>query len=295
MQDKPRHPDWPEVVFDPDFMAAISKLADKRFGSGSLAEEASTHVIEYLSANDWEKCQSYQGKSQPKTFLFTLSHNALEEFSRKRFGRPRPPTWLQELGELWIKLWRSLCLERQPLPTLIDRYSQKEFREPDSVAQAARVIKARIPTCGQSSRDSELSDDIDRLSDATQAEQADACSETPDFENPFYAELLMMVKAVCNSSTGTQDFSQEAAGKYDGIAAQQQSRFDALRAALKLNDQEKIMLRMIYVEGLSKSATSKAMGLPAHQAGRLVNDALERISQAIKHCGVELDGLLELA
>ena len=194
-----------------------------------------------------------------------------------------------------MKLLRSLELERRPFPTLIDRYAQKECREPDSVSQAASVIKARIPTCGQSSRDSELSDDIDRLSDATQAEQVDACSETPDFKNRFYAELLMMVKAVCNSSTGNQDFSQAAAGQYDGIAAQQQSRFEALRAALKLNDQEKIMLRMIYVEGLSKSATSKAMGLPAHQAGRLVNDALERISQAIKHCGVELDGLLELA
>ncbi|TNC81021.1 MAG: hypothetical protein C9356_10490 [Oleiphilus sp.] len=286
---------WSEIVFAPEFMAAINKLAERRFGQGALAEEAGTYVIEYLSRDDWEKCKSFQGKSQIKTFLYTLSNNALEEFSRKRFGRPRPPTWLQELGDMWIKLWRSLCLERQPLPTLVDRYTQRDFREPQAVEQAARVIKARIPTCGQSNRDTELADDIDRLSDAQQAEQAHCDSEQPEFENPFYAELLMMVKAVCNEDVANHDFHQEAANQMDTRVSAQQQNLESLRTALQLNDQEKIMLRMIFVEGLSKSATSKALGLPAHQAGRMVNEALDRISHAIQKCGIEIDGLLGMA
>lgn len=295
MKENDSNPNWPEVVFSPDFMAAIGKLADRRFGAGSLSEEASTYVIDYLSQDDWAKCKAFQGKSQIKTFLYSMAHNALEEFSRKRFGRPRPPVWLQELGELWVKLWRSLCLERQALPALIDRYITRGFREPAAVEQAARVIKARIPTCGQSARDTELADDIDRLSDAQQAEETHCGSEQPHFENPFYAELLMMVKAVCHSEVHTADFKQDAAVIHDERAARHGAKLDKLRAALKLNDQEKIMLRMIFVEGLSKSATSKALGLPAHQAGRAVNDALERISRAIAQCDIDLDEVVELA
>lgn len=286
---------WSERVFAPEFMAAINKLADRRFGQGSLAEEAGTYVIEYLSRDDWEKCKSFQGKSQVKTFLYTLSNNALEEFSRKRFGRPRPPSWLQELGDMWIRLWRSLCLERQPLPTLVDRYTQRDFREPEAVEQAARVIKARIPTCGQSSRDTELAEDIDRLSDARQAEESQCDSEVPEFENPFYAELMMMVKAVCSEDVCNDDFKQSAANTIDAAVSQQQKNLENLRAALALNDQEKIMLRMIFVEGLSKSATSKALGMPAHQAGRIVNDALNRIAGAIQKCGIDIDDLLGMA
>ena len=55
------------------------------------------------------------------------------------------------------------------------------------------------------------------------------------------------------------------------------------------------MLRMIHVDGLSKSATSKALGLPAHSAGRIVNDAMTRIHTALQACGLDLDALLESA
>ncbi|MDX1452596.1 MAG: hypothetical protein R3183_08550 [Oleiphilaceae bacterium] len=292
MKESGSEPNWAELVFAPEFMAAINKLAVKRFGQGSLAEEAGTYVIEYLSQDDWQKCQTYQGKSQLKTFLYTLSSNAIEEFSRKRFGRPRPPSWLQDLGESWIKLWRSLCLERQPLAALVDRFCQRGFREPEAVQQAARVIKARIPTCGQSNRDTELADDINQLSDVQQAEAAQCDSEQPEFENPFHAELFMMISAVCNEHVCNDDFKGEGSARFDRLANTQQSKLDKLKQALTLKDQEKIMLRMIYVEGLSKSATSKALGLPAHQAGRIVNEAMTRIGEALRQCGLELDALL---
>lgn len=295
MKESESSPNWAALVFDPDFMPAITKLAEKRFGKSSLSEEGVTYVIDYLSANDWEKCKSFQGKSQTKTFLFSLSSNALEEFSRKRFGRPRPPAWLQEMGELWVKLWRSLCLERQVLPAITDRYVDKGFREAEAVTHAARVIKARIPTCGQSSRDTELADDIDRLSDAHQNETETCDTQTPDFENPFHAELLMMVRATCNEDVESDDFSSQASVDYDAKYVRNQSGLEKLKSALSLSAEEKIMLRMVYAEGLSKSAASKALGLPSHQAGRIINDTLARISGALHDSGLELDELLELA
>lgn len=286
--------DWPELVFDAAFMDSVDKLTNRRFGEGGLAQEASTYVIEYLSEDEWKRCASYQGKSNPKTFLVSLSSNAIEEFSRKRFGRPRPPTWLQELGESWVKLWRSLCLERQALPSIIDRFTERGFRVADDVAKAAKVIKARIPSCGLSSRDTLDVEDIDGLSDAVQAENQDVCgSETPEFDNPFHAELIMMLRAITDDEPAHEDFMHPAAGEYDALADANAAKLASFKRALQLGDQEKIMLRMIYVEGLSKTATSKALGLASHQAGRIVNEALARIGAAMSECGLELDTLIE--
>lgn len=291
--------DWPTLVFDPQFMATLDKLAARRFGAGGLAEEATTHVIEYLSDNDWGKCASFQGKSKPSTFLYTLANNAIEEFSRKRFGRPRPPVWLQDLGELWVKLWRSLCLERQLLPALVDRFSDNGFREPEQVTQAAKVIKARIPNCGQSSMDSLAVDDIDAVSDAAQSstestDNSDNDGVELEFENPFHAELIMMVKAVVDDDICCSRFADEELDKTDSVAGNLLNNLDNFRNSLSLSDEERVMLKMIYVEGLSKTATSKALGMQAHQAGRIVNDALERIGAGIRTCGIDLDELLEL-
>lgn len=276
-------------------MEAVDKLTIRRFGEGSLAQESSTYVLEYLSEDDWKRCSSFQGKSNPRTFLVSLTSNAIEEFSRKRFGRPRPPSWLQELGESWIKLWRGLCLERQPLAAIVDRFTERGFRLAEDVVQAAKVIKARIPSCGLSSRDTEGVEDIDGLSDSMQTQSMDSCgSETPEFENPFMAELIMMIQAVTDDEPDNDNLKFPKAQRYDALASRYADKLQAFKSALELSDQEKIMLRMIHVEGLSKTATSKALGLPAHATGRIVNEALTRIAQGLQDCGLELDSLLDL-
>lgn len=288
--------EWPSLVFEQKFLDSVDKLTARRFGEGGLAEEASTFVIDYLSAEDWQRCNSFQGKASPRTFLVSMASNAIEEFSRKRFGRPRPPSWLQELGESWIKLWRSLCLERQPLPAIIDRFCEGGFRVADEVAKAARLIKARIPSCGLGARDSLDVEDIDALSDAVQSETSDQCgSETPEFDNPFHAELMMMMRLIIEDEPKNEVFQPAATAGFDDLASQHGEKLEQLRSALALSDQEKIMLRMIHVDGLSKSATSKALGLPAHSAGRIVNEAMSRIHTALQQCGLDLDALLESA
>lgn len=295
MSENHSNTDWATLVFDQKFLNAIDKLASRRFGDGGLAEEAATYVIEYLSLDDWQRCYSFKGNSKPTTFLVTLASNAIEEFSRKRFGRPRPPTWLQELGELWVKLWRSLCLERQPLPALLDRFTTRGFREPEAVTQAAKVIKARIPNCGHSSRDDEGVDDIDALSDSVQTQHHECDHDLPECDNPFEAELLTMIRALVNPDVQAGDFEETAVTHNSHLAESLKPQLTQLKEALQLNDQEKVMLRMIYVEGLSKSATSKALGLPAHQAGRVVNDALQRIAGALQSCGLDLDSMINIA
>jgi len=83
--------DWKSLVFESGWMQKLDQLAAKRFGAGGLAEEAGNYVIEQLSNDNWASLTSFKGQCKPETYLHTVTNNYLEEFSRKRFGRPRPP------------------------------------------------------------------------------------------------------------------------------------------------------------------------------------------------------------
>lgn len=288
--------DWPLLVFDEASMKAFEKLATKRFNEGVLAEEAVTHVVEGLSANDWARCKAFKGNAKPTTYLYSLASNLIEEFSRQRFGRPRPPTWLQEQGELWVQMWKLLCLERQLLPSILDRLCANGAREPVLVENVARTIKARMPNCGLSAMDHQSTEDIAIISDA---QQAAATPDENDFaqegihENAAVAEVVIMLRSVLAEPAAETDFSLEARASASDYALQRAADMRKFKQELTLTDEEKILLRMIFVDGFSKSAASKALGMPSHQAGRIANSALARIGAAMRSCGLSLDDILD--
>lgn len=272
-QDYARHDqDWQGIVLHKDFLRKIDQIAERRFGSGALAEEAATYSLEYLSENQWARCQAFAGKAKTQTFLFTLVANAIEEFSRKKFGRPRPPTWLSSLGDTWVKLWRSLCLERQLLPAIIDRFCRNDFRDKQAVSDAARVIKQRIPDCGLAIKDAQAEDDLAYVIDT----QYNHCDESERAQS-FVEQLTLLIHQLF----GDASYAGFDAGTLDS------EKLRRLKEALDLNDEERLMLRMVYVDGLSKSACSRALGLPAHQVGRRLNALLERLNTIFARCDVQ--------
>ena len=145
--------DWHTIILQPQWLTRLERQAFKRFSQQGLAEEACSYVLEKLSQNHWASCQQYTGKAKPETFLYTLVGNLLEEFARKRFGRPRPPQWLQREGDLWVKLWKMVCLERQLIPIVVEQFAQQSERATEFVHSIIRTIKARLPWCGSSNRE----------------------------------------------------------------------------------------------------------------------------------------------
>ncbi len=138
--------DWQAFVFDPNnhWIERLERRSKQRFLDGNLADEAMNYALKALSDDNWARLQQYQSKAKPGTYLLTLYNNLLEDFSRKKFGYPRPPVWLQKLGEQWVSLWRRLCLEREPVESLLVCYQAIE----ESIQDMIRAIKAKLPDCG---------------------------------------------------------------------------------------------------------------------------------------------------
>ncbi len=296
--------DWEEVVFANNglYLQLAERLALRRFSEGVLAEEAVAYVIEHLSAENWQKCRSYRGRSSIKTFLQALISNLLEEFSRKKFGRPRPPAWLARHGELWVNIWKRLCLERQPTPSLVDRYTHNNAYQKSWIEHVIRTIKAEVKDCGKKIEDPKPAEDFDNVLESTKltgwpigaAEMpgGDAHGCGFDVEARAAAELLLMLRTLLDDSPNTAQFSEQSRKQAMANAGANQKKLQNLRENLQLSDEERLVLRMIYSDGMAKTAVSRALKLPDHQAGLIAKKALARIRDALTQCGIDLESLL---
>ena len=90
----------------------INRMAGRRFQQAVLAEEAALFVMDGLARDDWQRLQAFTGRATLATYVGALTLRLLEDFARIRFGRVKPPLWIQRLGGIWLTLFRLLCLER---------------------------------------------------------------------------------------------------------------------------------------------------------------------------------------
>jgi hypothetical protein len=284
--------DWTQWVFNPEWMRKLDTLALHRFGQPGLAEEASTYVIERLSADNWAMCHSYSGRAKPQTYLNALSQNLLEEFARKRFGRPRPPEWLKREGELWVRLWKMVCLERQDVPSVIDKLCQSLERQQALVKHAITTIKARLPWCGDSAREIPTEclckteeDPYPEIIDRDIEQQLDA--------HEWEEALQLLFSSLLNSEMLNADESVSVGRPSNTLNPPQPNRdqVERLRSLLALTSEEQLLLKLVYQEGLKLKAVATALNMPNYQPGRLLKGVHQRIREALSACEIDFEGL----
>jgi len=284
--------DWPTLVFDKGFLAEIEKLSRRRFGQGVLSEECATYVVDKLAEGNWQRCRKYQGKSKPLTFLCVMASNYIEEFARTKYGRARPPVWLKELGNLWVSVWKAICLERQMVETVVARFSQPGLRAQGHVQDVIKTIKARIPSCGAASAGvCELADgDIEGLSDALEAASSAAIpsmTKETEVQKSFYSLVSVLLPA----NERPEQKPLEAKGEFSKLQTELSLTEGLSRLApnIQLTDEQIILLRMVYLDGMSKGRAGAMLGLAAHQGVRKINDALAQLRQIFEKDDFDID------
>jgi len=276
---------WQDIIFDSAWLANLDRLTTRRFGEGGLAEEASTYVLECLSKNDWQALSHFKGQAKPKTFLHTITLNFIEEFSRKRFGRPRPPEWLKRQGDFWIQVWKFICLERQITQTVIDRLS--DVRDSLYVKDVIRTIKARLPWCGSSAKEVSTAT-LQQQEDENNLEEILPDNDTPEkalFEAQ-YADLLLMLNLIFAEGGGDSE------NTFDAVASNLQTvseKFTLFNQRLELSDEERLILKMTYQEGLKRSVVAKTLGMQAHLPGRILKRIFHKIHDTMDQCDLNIE------
>lgn len=285
---------WKSLILDGAWLDRLDRLTIKRFGAGGLAEEASAYVIEKLSADDWHVFLSFKGQSKPETYIHTLANNFIEEFSRKRFGRPRPPEWLKRQGDLWVKVWKMVCLERRLPQTVIDLMCAGDLREPLTVQKVIQAIKARLPWCGDSNREIAAHTFSDEDSEQTVEDQIVEFN-TPEtsIETSHLRDVMHMLGNLLSNNPNPAS-SENAAHRADSSIKDANIHSSLqLSHVLTLSDQEWVILRMVYQDGMKLNAVASFLGLKAHEPGRIMKTTLQRIATALETLGVSVDDFRE--
>jgi len=243
----------------------VNRLAGRRFGDDITAEEAALYVMEMLEKDDWAVLRSHRGSARLKTFFASVVYNLLEDFSRKRFGRVRPPLWLKKLGGVWMVLYRMLCLERLSYLEATSRAAERyQHVSTSQVESAADRILAEIVSCGSAQFQQE----------PLKEEQHGGAPGTSAESRAEEAERSLVFAGLHYQFFGT------APG---GETEQALSRL--ADCSIELSSEERLLLKLHHVEGLAVSEAGKKLGLNRFQAHGKLRRLYTRIRKTFESAG----------
>ncbi len=271
--------DWQAFFFAPDanWPERLQARARRRFGDSADAESAYTYALGKVSEDGWKRLrEGYAGRGPPAGFLGITFVNLLEEYAVRKYGRRRPPAWLQRLGLIWKQVYELLCLKRQPPETIVVTLGPAAPGGNDEVRAAIREVRGRIPNCGAYVGE-ELVDDerLTRYGDE-QTPQPSAALEDRD--------VLMVLGALRGLFAESRDSDAEAMAPVDqaGVLT---SELPRLREALSLSDTERLLLKFVYLEGMSIARAARELPLHEQKARRMHKDMMARLQAVLAPLG----------
>jgi DNA-directed RNA polymerase specialized sigma24 family protein len=254
----------------------LEYLSRRRFKNDVLAEEARNYVLDALSVNNWEKMRNYRDTGSFKAYLAQVIVRLLEDFARRRFGRKRPPAHVVVRGSLWVRLFQLMCIEGYS-PSAASAVVTDELPPPveaNNICRAARSIVESVVDCG--AKLSEISYDEQSTDAEPAGDLLHALPPEEFLEETRYAALLDELR----------DFFREDGATDSGRTLASVPHCEKLlRDRAQLQSEERLLLRLIYQDGLTVTAAGKVLGYTAAQAHGRLHRLLRRLGRLLEEAG----------
>ncbi|MCP4350845.1 MAG: hypothetical protein GY795_35715 [Desulfobacterales bacterium] len=252
----------------------LDNLTGNRFSDANTADEAFLYIMKGLEKDDWHRVRNFEGKARFATYLYSVAGRLLEDFSRHKFGRLRPPAWIKAKGPVWNEVFRRLCREQMSVTDV--KQSLSDFtgdRNPSIIEEAIEVILSKVTDCGKYTADpvSTESKDID--------EYASPRNLSPD-ELLERHEHISTLHAVFTSITGKNTDFDSPNTRIGTLIQQFQSH-------LKLETRERLFLKTIYQGGQTVDEAGRILGWNSNQAHGKLHRLKVRIQKAMKKTELE--------
>ncbi len=257
--------DWPALFFDEEanWPRRLMARAHSRFGQGPDAEAAYNHALDGVSANDWERLAGgYTGKGTPQGFLAVTFMNLLEEYAVRKYGRRRPPVWLQRLGTMWKQVYEMLCLKRMEPETIVESLTARDAQSPAEVRTAITQVRGRIPGCG------EFFGEATAEEESGVGDPVEHSTPTAELEGSELSVLLRVLGELLGP--GEQSLGD--------VAAEQAAE---LRQRMELSNPERLLLKLVYQEGQSVTNAGRSLKMHERKARRMHHAVMARLSAVL--------------
>jgi len=253
--------DWRRIIFDSSggMFKHLDALTRRRFPTDpNLAEEAFNAVLEVLSRDDWARLARFDGRGSAEGYLVRTFSHALEDFVRRRLGRPRPPATIVRRGGVWLRIYQQLIVERQLEPSVADALATTTDWPAADLAAAIREVKALCRSAAHSASFVPLEDDLDphAIPEAT-------VEPPPEPERQLQRSLH---ERVVYGLSRLFDATHDAAGDGQGVA---------------VDAEDRVLVRLLYAEGLSLAASARLLGRAEHDVRRRHQRLLRMLRQQL--------------
>jgi DNA-directed RNA polymerase specialized sigma24 family protein len=262
----------------------IERLAARRFKDGNFADEAVNFVLDQLQQDDWRRVRAYQGEAKFETYLTTVVQRLLEDFATRKFGKSRIPTEVAAGGPLWVVVFRRLCVERLSLAETIERVVAEapRGRDPALVEEVARAIRGRYPRCGSPNGLALITstDDYEALNGSRDhVEEAWRHDPNAGLIAREQEKLLRDIRATM------LDPEPEATDPVPGGGGDDLRK--RLGDRLGLSPEDRLLLKMVYQDGLKVTAAGEMLGWGPHQTHGKLRRLLARIHKVCEGLGID--------
>jgi hypothetical protein len=265
--------DWQALFFDaraawPD---RLMGRARRRFGNTPDAEAAYNHALDAISRDDWSPLRTgYRGSGSAEGFMAITFLNLLEEYAVRKYGRRRPPAWVQRLGGVWLRIYELLCLRRLEPETIVDTLCARDGHAPATVRKAIVEVRGRIPRCGERVGEHTVEDEPEPEPVANTAASA--------LEEGELSHLLQVLGGL---------FGQAGAAVTEPASREARERAARLEQSLELSSQERLMLRLVYQENCTIPEAARSLSLNERTARRAHGRLMERLRETLARHGFD--------
>jgi hypothetical protein len=261
----------------------INRIAERRFIDSNCAEEAALYVINLLEEDDCRRLRTFSGRAKFSTFISSLTIRILEDFSRKKFGRVRPPGWITVLGGIWVTLFQLLCLQRlnvvEAIETLKSRVADSKKQQ---VEKTAWTILEKVNNCGKHQG---LEVPFDDAGEGQTNDQDNMVDHHDSPEVHFLKnERRILFELIFKGVTKTKDVQSSA----------ERSFMTILKTPIQMSAKERLLLKLCFQDQLSVTKAGEMLGLNANQSHGKLRRLLIRLRDEFDRAGIgdELRGML---
>jgi len=245
----------------------IETLAEKEFMDPNDAIQATSYVLDYLEEKSWLKDQ-FKKDSSFRTFLIAVVKNKLRDYFRMKFGRIRPPKWINDQGGLWIKIFKKLCVQQMSI--LDVEYSLTHIIDNEKTQREIQIIVdtilAKVKNCRKNKQ----------LWEQTEEEYADSANPDSAFEQEEKIRITLSVYASII----------ENESRSPGTNKQLYIKYLKFHKILELKTNERLFMKHIYETRLSINKAGEMMGWNSNQSHSKNKQIKERINKALKKSGL---------
>ena len=247
----------------------LDALCKRRFPNDeNLAHAALLFVLQKLEANEWRRvCAWRLGHFLP--FVTTLTSRLLTDFARQRFGHIRLPTWLVEKEDpVWSSAYRLLVVEKLDRHETIERLLQSEpHRGRWYIDDVVVTIRNK---CQKKSKTGEKTVSL------REAPEPPAVGSTPD-------EVLQITEQELIEAL--QSYLQTEHDAAPRITPRVSELLARLNALLRLSEEDRLLLRLRYVNGLRMKSIVNLVHLKGDPYKRY-DKLIKRLREACQRIGL---------